>query len=247
MNWFGWCRKGAWWGRKSSVYIMISPTSHTVQPYHRRPISSYTIQQPESGGETNKPQVCNPPMVHSLAWSPTGKLLAAGLGDGNIPIFSLENRHLVQTGYLPDGHGSSVASVLFPTFGCGKTNNNNNVNERLVLSGGSDGSVLCWDIGSNVMDISAGINIDKSMADPKQLFAPDFLGTSMDVDDNDNNSYLAKQTDQLLSLSLTDKAKILFGIPHNKKVNWMTTSENSIFVADTSNDITVYKLPLRWR
>jgi WD40 repeat protein len=190
-------------------------------------MSSYTIQQPESG-DTNKPQVCNPPMVYSLAWSPSGRLLAAGLGDGNIPIFSIENRSLVQTGYLPDGHDSSVASVLFPEFG--KTN------ERLVVSGGSDGSILCWDIGPNVMEVS-------TMEDPKGLFAETFLGDSPNTGDNTMMAVddLSRKTEELSF----GKAKILFGIPHEKKVNWMTTSDESIFIADTSPDITAYKLPLR--
>jgi WD40 repeat protein len=165
-------------------------------------------------------------MVYSLAWSPSGRLLAAGLGDGNIPIFSIENRSLVQTGYLPDGHDSSVASVLFPEFG--KTN------ERLVVSGGSDGAILCWDIGPNVMEVS-------TMEDPKGLFTETFLGGSPSSDDPMAVDDISRKTEELSF----GKPKILFGIPHEKKMNWMTTSDQCIFVADTSADITAYQLPLR--
>ncbi len=162
-------------------------------------------------------------MVYSLAWSPSGKLLVAGLGDGNIPLFAINNRTLVQTGHLQDGHDSSVASVLFPAFG--KTN------ERMVVSGGSDGSVICWDIGTNVMEVSETYN-------PKDLFAETFIaGTS----DDEPMEGLSHQT-ETLSLG---KSTILFGISHNKKVNWMTTSEGAIFVADTSHAISEYKLPIR--
>ena len=173
-------------------------------------------------------------MVYSLAWSPSGRLLAAGLGDGNIPIFSIENRILVQTGYLPDGHDSSVASVLFPAFG--KTN------ERLVVSGGSDGSILCWDIGPNVnMEPSA------TTQDPRGLFMESFLGEyppSRSTDDDDAMVVddLSPQTEEL---SFDGKPRILFGIPHETKIIWMTTSDQCMYVADTSHHITAYQLPLR--
>lgn len=162
-------------------------------------------------------------MVHSLAWSPSGKLLVAGLGDGNIPIFSIENRNLVQTGYLPDGYASSVACVTFPRFA--------KENERMVLSAGSDGSILVWDVGTNVMELA-------DVGDPKELFRSDFIDAESDKTEE---SDLAQRVEEL-SLG---KAKILFGIPHETKVNWITTSQQSIFVADTSNDITEYTLPLR--
>jgi WD40 repeat protein len=160
-----------------------------------------------------------------MAWSPSGTLLAAGLGDGNIPIFSIENRNLVLAARLLDGHMSSVAFVMFPTFAKG--------NERLVLSGGSDGSILGWDVGTNLMELA-------TMENPKELFHDyEFIttsgGPSLGVDG------LTYQTEEL-SLG---NPRILFSIPHGSKVNWMTTSGNSIFVADTSHDITEYKLPLR--
>jgi WD40 repeat protein len=173
-------------------------------------------------------------MVHSLAWSASGRLLAAGLGDGNIPIFSMENRTLVQTGYLPEGHDSSVAHVCFPNF-CGGS-------ERILLSGGSDGAILCWDIGPNVLD-------SKDPVVPSQIFPESLLSQRRDRDDSmmmdeqpmDELQGLSRRT-QELSL---DQPKILFGIPHGRKVNWMTTSKQSVFVADTSNDITAYTIPLQ--
>jgi len=197
----------------------------------RRPISTFTIQpnagvDANSDGSTSRPQICNPPMVHSLAWSPSGRLLAAGLGDGTIPIFSIDNRTLVQTASLSDGHLSSVAFVLFPTFAQG--------NERLVISGGSDGSILGWDLGTNVFELA-------DTNDPNELF---------DKDDDDfwqstTTNMVEDVTRQTNSLSLmTGKPKIVFQISHSSKINWMTTSGNSIFVADTTHSITEYQLPL---
>lgn len=148
--------------------------------------------------------------------------MAAGLGDGNIPIFSIENRNLVQTEYLLEGHASSVAFVTFPNFAKG--------NERLLVSGGSDGVVACWDIGTNVLELT-------ERGDPKELFQDDFLSTG-------GGSSIKNMVQQTERLSF-GKPSILFTIPHDLKVNWMATSERSIFVADTSHSITEYKLPLR--
>lgn len=192
--------------------------------YSRRPISTFSISTPET--EAGKPQVCNPPMVHSLGWSHSGELLAAGLGDGNVNIFSIENRNLVQTGLLPDGHDSSVASVLFPSF-CKD-------NERVLFSGGSDGTILCWDIGGNVLGESG------FTPSPTNVFSSSLLQSSGTMDEDDA---LVQQTS---ALSL-DKSRILFGMGNLAKINWMETStqQASLYVADTTNDITAYTIPLR--
>jgi WD40 repeat protein len=166
-------------------------------------------------------------MVHILSWSPKGRLLAAGLGDGNIPIFSIDNRNLVQTAFLPEGHDSSVASIVFPSFV--------NESERILCSGGSDGAILFWDLGETV---SMG---DDEGAEPSRIF-PESLLTGRPSSKHEEEG-LAQQTAEL-SLG---RPKILFGIPHGAKVNWMTTSQEpaTLFVADTSKDITAYTIPLR--
>lgn len=165
-------------------------------------------------------------MVYSLNWSPSGNLLAAGLGDGNVNIYAIENRNLVQTGLLPDGHDSSVASVLFPSFCKNKT-------ERVLFSGGSDGTVLCWDLGANVCDNSMDAK------HPQDLFASSLL--QQERNRKSSNDFI-QQTEEL---SL-DKPQILFGIGNGGKINWMETSRSpsSLFVADTTNDITAYTIPL---
>lgn len=253
---------------------------------HRRPISSFTIQQPQQdttdSGNSAKPQVCNPPMVHTLAWSPSGKLLAAGLGDGSIPIFSIGNqKSLVQTGILSEyGHDSSVASVLFPCFYSAVdmdvdgdmqdaiTSRSNN--DRLLMTGGSDGAIFCWDIGPTMMESGGGGGKTKkanprsgtpattttTMRDPKDLFAKGFLSTST-LDSNKmattaTTTTTTKQDMDNVSKELDDwsfleSPKILFGIPHGRKINWMTAQHatGTIFVSDTTNDITAYDIPLR--
>ena len=220
----------------------------------RRPIASYTITPTEDATEeTSKPQVCNPPMVHTLAWSNSGRLLASGLGDGNCCIFGVENRSLVQVGLLKSGHDASVASILFPSFSSSpNVNATNNTNystsvptsssedDRIVLSAGSDGAILCWDLGSVVSETLGGRDADHvNKWDPSFLFPPSLLQTPRNASPNTPPS--------LDELSLLDRPRILFGIPHGSKPNWMVSRNNpaTLFVADTSNDITAYTIPLR--
>jgi WD40 repeat protein len=163
-------------------------------------------------------------MVHSLSWSPSGRLLAAGLGDGNCAVFAVDNRSLVQVGLLTPGHHASVASVVFPSFAAD--------NERVLISAGSDGAILCWDLGSSVL------GEDHARPDPStSLFSQHLL-----LDGGDLSEKL--QDLQLLNLK---KPKVLFGIPHAPKPNWLAsrTTPATLYVADTTNDITAYNIPLR--
>ena len=176
-------------------------------------------------------QVCNPPMVHSLAWSPSGRLLAAGLGDGTIGILRMMNgRNLTLAARLRQGHDSSVATVLFPNW---STAGNNHVlaQDRLLATAGStDGAILCFDLGKSVAGDGA--------VDPASLFGKRVVPLESSMNQ--------------VSLSEDASPSILFGIPHEKKVNWMVCSGNNdsilaatFFVADTSNDITAYAIPMR--
>jgi WD40 repeat protein len=193
------------------------------RPYFRHPVSSFTITPPADPQESSKPQVCNPPYVYSLAWSPSGRLLAAGLGDGNCNVFSVQNRSLVQVGLLSPGHDASVASVLFPSFA--------DSNERVVLSAGNDGAILCWDLGSNVL----GEGDDAAASSGDAIFADSILQSNMGA-----------VTNKMQNLGL-DEPRVLFGLPHGLKPNWMVSqkSPGTLFVADTSNEITAYIIPLR--
>ena len=160
--------------------------------------------------------------------------MAAGLGDGNIHVCSFENRNFVQTGFLSEGHDSSVASIVFMDY-----------QERILFSGGSDGNILCWDLGAHVAgessDGESGVHLFPESLLPAPASSSSFHQQhAMEIDEVEE---LAQRTQDLLSF---EKPKILFGIPHGPKVNWMVTSRPSaLFVADTSNDIICYNIPLR--
>jgi WD40 repeat protein len=174
-------------------------------------------------------QVCNPPMVHSLAWSPSGRLLAAGLGDGTCSILQVDHRNIAQVARLRDGHDASLATVVFPNW---KSDGSNHVlaQDRLLVSAGTDGAILLWDLGTAVAGDGA--------VDPKIMFRESAVSLESAMDQASLNEHASP--------------RIIFGIPHEEKPNWMVCSSNTnltlpstFFVADTTNDITAYIIPVR--
>jgi len=221
----------------------------------RRPSSSFHIEVDTSDtagkdGRGGVNQVCNPPIVHSLSWSPSGRLLAAGLGDGSSILFKVEGRRMTEVGRLKGGHDAAVASVLFPKFG-GVSHLSSHVaaEDRLLVTAGNDGAILLWDLGTQIVGGGGAV-------DPARMFVgcsgENDEGAEANTHDNMNNN-IEDVPEDLAKLSLSSKDeeyKVLFGIPHGKKPNWVVSSAateqvmpSSLFVADTSNDITGYILP----
>jgi len=217
-----------------------------------RPSSSFQIEVDTSDttdkdGRGGVNQVCNPPIVHSLSWSPSGRLLAAGLGDGSSILFKVDGRKMIEMGRLRDGHDAAVASVLFPKFG-GVSSCHVTAEDRLLVTAGNDGVILLWDLGTKI--VSGGGSVD-----PASMFVG-CRNTDDNIDEDNAKNDGKDDKDNLpenlakLTLSSKDEYKVLFGIPHGKKPNWVVSSSvtdqimpSSLFVADTSHDITVYTLP----
>jgi hypothetical protein len=175
----------------------------------RKPLDSFAVPRDDSGAN----QVCNPPMVHSLSWSSSGRLLAAGLGDGSVLVLGVQKKRLVELARLREGHDDSVATLCFPDLG---TNSKSNT-DRLLATAGTDGAIMIW-------DLKRSIGGDASI-DPRQVLANDLLKEDLGGENDPT---------------------ILFGIPHKHKANWMVSSgSNTMFVADTTNLITGYTIPLR--
>jgi hypothetical protein len=173
--------------------------------------------------------------------------LAAACGDGSCCLFQADNRSLVLAARL-EAHGGALASVVFPEW---TTNNSSTIlnddasanrqaqhvaaHDRLLLTAGNDGFILLWDLGSMLAGEGA--------RDPSNLLQ---LPSS-------NGTMAAQMGDLSLSGGDNDvQPRILCSIPHGAKPNWMVSSRGrdpvfptSIFVADTSNDITAYTIPLQ--
>ncbi|CAB9496048.1 WD repeat domain 53 [Seminavis robusta] len=202
----------------------------------KRPLCEQAIGHDEQSDSNN--QLCNPPMVHSLAWAPSGRLLAAGLGDGSALVMQVENRSLVHVARLRDKTDAAVAAVIFPA-----------TTDRLLTVIRNDAMMHFWDLGVTVAGEQAE---DPSWIVPSNNNNNNHHTDSAKPKDTKNSLPQAMQ-----DLSL-DQPSLLFKIPHQNKPNWMVSSCSSatghdnkdknkdipcsIFVADTTNDITAYTL-----
>ncbi|CAE7039569.1 WDR53 [Symbiodinium natans] len=87
-----------------------------------RKVQMQTDAEEESATSAGGAQLLNPPFVHSIAYSPDGETLAAGLGDGTVALLGPEQRLR--------GHLAAVAQVLYTPAG--------------LVSAGNDRQVLLW-------------------------------------------------------------------------------------------------------
>lgn len=212
------------------------------------------------------PKLYNPPMVHSLNWSPSGSKLAAGLGDGSVALLSLRRRQspsiaaatgcLSLTDRMHNAHSGPVASCLFPqwtpsSMGCQSHNNNNNnrnysgtAHDRLLCTSGNDGNIVLWDLG-------AVVGGDKAI-DPRHVLRLSSSSTTFDSHHDSSKKFerLSLQEDRLDDDYSQPKA--LYAFRNSAKPNWMVSSRgndasfpSALFVADTTCDITVYQIPLQ--
>ena len=262
---------------KVHLWDVVSSSSSYSQQQHqqqqqriRKPLCSVSVQQQQQQ-QGSSAQAVNPPMVHSLSWSPSGQYFAAGLGNGNVNLYTVpfpaktpaagnrRNNEIVQIGQLPGGHSSSVVSVLYPEFGQSTdTDQWSNLSDRVLCSAGSDGKILFWDLSTCLRGDRAD-DLDAILAE---------LNVSSNVGSNDDKKNggedeISKLFDDSLLIDGRSKIadatspSVLFQIDHQEKINWVTKAtitspsttpgkiiNDTIFVADTSNDITSYKIPL---
>lgn len=212
------------------------------------PFSLISIPQ-ISSSDTN--QVCNPPMVHCLQWSPSGQLLVAGLGDGSVAMMHhpTSNASLILSHRIDDAHSGTVASCLFPAWTnklcCSSAIT---ANDRLLCTTGNDGQVAFWDIGESICGGRANIPTNLFPVQLDMDDCPQDVGNTKAsaVHTSKRNKHIENSTGSI------DLPQTLFAFQHHVKPNWMihsgsndTSFPYSLFVADVSNTITAYTIPIR--
>lgn len=200
----------------------------------RRPLSSIFIKQNNSG--INK--LCNPPIVHCLSWSASGRFLATGLGDGSVSILMVKKRKLEQILSLCNAHNAATACVTFPNVYSGYSSNTLTY-DRLLATAGNDGAVLLWDVGSTIAGDSS-LNPNTYFVGFDQLKSNERKVVSC---------HIFSKSSFAQSALCNQRVESIFGLKHGKKPNFLISTNSlnqdlpsNLFLADTSNDITLYTL-----
>ncbi|RKP27190.1 WD40-repeat-containing domain protein [Syncephalis pseudoplumigaleata] len=96
-------------------------------------------------------QLVNPPLAHTVATSQHGRLLAAGIGNGDILLWRSIRGKEWQLQRRYTGHRSAVACVEFVKCSPG-----------LLLSGGNDGQLALW--SADEAETAAAVDKPQSIA-----------------------------------------------------------------------------------
>jgi hypothetical protein len=100
----------------------------------------YAVNMSSSGMTEDAPAAnsFNPPYVHSVAISPSGRCFAAGVGDGSVAVHELSTQRCVQRLWA---HSRAAGRVEYPSF-----IEDVALRETMLVSSGNDGRVLVTDV-----------------------------------------------------------------------------------------------------
>ncbi|NXC27155.1 WDR53 protein, partial [Campylorhamphus procurvoides] len=182
-----------------------------------RPLWTTNLQ--ECGTEEESPQTAgqlfNPPLAHSLSVASCGNLFGCGAQDGKVRVFRVTGvkfEHELEF----QAHSLGVSQVLFLP------------EAHWLLSGGNDGRVLLWDVGSK---------LGKRQKSPAKSLQ------------RRKAQAASRKNGKLNKVSSGEQAEVVpkLTIEHGEKVNWLSCTEikgsRRVLVADQSSSVSVYPLP----
>lgn len=170
------------------------------------------MESPQSPG-----QLLNPALAHSVSVASCGNIFSCGAEDGKVRIFRVVGVKCEQElGFK--GHTLGVSQVCFLP------------ESYLLLTGGNDGKIMLWDVGSE---------IEKKQKSP----------TKHTHRKKNKRATYTKQGGNTNTLVTDEKhGKILpkLSIEHREKVNWLLSTKikgyQNILVADQTSCISLYPL-----
>ncbi|XP_069720948.1 WD repeat-containing protein 53 isoform X1 [Phaenicophaeus curvirostris] len=184
-----------------------------------RPLWSTNLQQREMEADSPQSagQFLNPPLAHSLSVASCGNVFACGAQDGKVRIFRVTGAKFERELEF-QGHSLGVSQVLFLP------------GVYWLLTGGNDGKVLLWDVGS---DIGKQLKSPAKSLQRRKAQAP----------------ASTRKDGKLNKVASNEPVKVLpkLTIQHGEKVNWLSCTEikgsRRVLVADQSSSVSVYPLP----
>jgi len=195
-------------------------------------------------------QMINPPFVNSIDISNDGKIIAAGLGSGNIQILiakstagANENKKKnVNSGgrrnkkvtsewqriRMYDAHVSPVVCIEFAKFcpNSMKLVANSSISSSPLISGANDGTIILWDVNAIITAIPPKSDRD-----------------IISLPSSNTDSSIGDQGNEVSSLSSTLFQKLKFRPNLFTKLNWLCTGDahfgsEKVFVAGTNDAVT---------
>jgi WD40 repeat protein len=189
-------------------------------------VATPTLVEEETASISTSAPLWNPPMIHHLQVSPSsGDMVAAACGDGTARVLRLEQGRWTLLATLePQVHLPMAAVSFAPGW---HTSSGKKSTDRLVWTAGNDGCIIAWDVGTSAAGDSA--------VSPTLYLSSAFSPVAA-VPTSEDSSWM----EQLLPRQLGV-------IPHGSKPNALLTTAQpaTVWVADTTNDITGYRIPLQ--
>jgi WD40 repeat protein len=189
-------------------------------------VAAPTLVEEETTSASTSAPLWNPPMIHHLQVSPiSGEMVAAACGDGTARLLRLEQGRWTLLATLePEVHLPLAALAFAPGW---HTTSGKKSTDRLVWTAGNDGCIIAWDVGTSAAGESAI---------PPTSYLSNVLAPTAAVPTSEDTSWM----EQLLPRQLGV-------IPHGSKPNALLTTAHpaTVWVADTTNDITGYRIPLQ--
>ncbi|QLE49645.1 protein kinase [Nostoc sp. C057] len=182
-------------------------------------------------------------MVHAIAISPDGQLIASGSNDHTIKLWQLSTGKLVrQMGRWSSGHSSMVNSVAFSPISSnfsyqgdsGKSGGVTDLNRGILASGSWDNTIKLWDVntGKEIRTLTGHTNWVNSVA-----FSPD--GKFLVSGSADCTIKLWQVNTGIEIQTLTGHSDSVSSIAYSPRTATTTNSQDRQLVASGSNDYTV--------
>jgi hypothetical protein len=237
------------WNVSLNELSLLSPAGEpasTSACAHTLPITTVESLPNDTATTTTTTRWCNPPMVHALSYSPSGRYLAGGLGDGSWIWVHADSGQLISR--WTDAHASPIACVGFLHSSSNTASATDpSYYDRCLVTAGNDGYVVWWDVGCALLGDHA--NNDNTL-DPR-IYWNGASGTTATANSGNNNKHAKKATTKVQQGD-DGLPQTVGAVLHGRKPNAMVCHSSDascakvgpakVYLADTSNDITVYTL-----